>query len=110
MKAVIVAHTWREVLSFHPGVGNFPGRLVRGRCLRPHTELQEDVRRHVPGMVCFGSNVGIATGCRQSEYCVFRIVEGMNDVVRGSRMIGVLTVNFESYCSCACLQAKTLLF
>ncbi|MYH27689.1 MAG: hypothetical protein F4137_02300 [Acidobacteria bacterium] len=63
---------------------------VRRRDVVPHPELDEDVRRHVQRVHDTGRDCGEARGRRQRDSRVNRIVEGVNDVVRGARMIRVV--------------------
>ena len=53
----------------------------------------------------FGSNTRVAARSRQSENGMIRIVEGVNDVMGRSRMIGVLLINVQSDGSRTRLQA-----
>ena len=65
------------------------GRVVRLRHAVPHAALDEDVRRHVPGVGNGGRDVGEAIGRRQRQRRVHRIVEGVDDVVGRARVIRI---------------------
>ena len=80
-------------IGLRPIRRGLPRGLVRGGGLRPHPELQEDVRRHVQRVGRRRRDLGVAPRGRQSQDGVVRVVERVEDVVRRARMVGFLAVD-----------------
>src|SRR5436305_15084510 len=65
------------------------------------------MRRHVPRVVCIGSDLSIAPGRRQRQNRMLWIVKGMNDMVSRSRVVRILLENIQRNGSGAHLTAET---
>src|ERR1700682_6191673 len=57
----------------------------------------------------FGRNAGVAAGGGQGQNCMVRIIEGVNDVMRGAGMVWVLLIDLEGNRARPGLQAIALL-
>src|SRR5579859_1896660 len=68
---------------------------IRGHHVLPHTELDEDVRRHMQGMRRCGRDSSVHARGRERENCMIRIVEGVDDEVSSTRMVRILLKYFE---------------
>src|SRR5688572_9538125 len=78
-----------ELAISHPGTGRRPCALIRGGNILPEPYLQKNVRRHVQRMLRVGSDLGVRTREGQSALGAAGIVVGVDQIVRGARMICV---------------------
>ena len=75
----------------------------------PHPELHEDVRRHVERVRGGRRDLRIRARGGQREDRVIGIVERVNDVMRGARMLRVALEHAFGRCAAACIAFRMLL-
>ncbi len=83
----------RQAIRDHLHVGGGGRRPVRGNRVIPHSELNEHVRGHMPGMARFRNGGRVGTGRVERLLRVVRIVPGVNQIVERGGMSGVLLEN-----------------
>ena len=79
----------REALAFHVIECGPVGGIVGSHHAFPQPELHEDVRRHVQGVGGARRNLRVHPRGRQGQDRVLRIVEGVNDEVRCTRVLRI---------------------
>ena len=86
---VVTAHVGPPAQSLEARRLNAHGPLVRGHHVVPEAHCHEDVRRHVLGVAGGGRDLGVGSRRGQAQGRMDGIVEGVDRVVDGPRMVGV---------------------
>jgi hypothetical protein len=79
----------RQLLGLRQIDSGLEGHDVRRHDVVPHPELDEDVRRHVQRVRGGRRDLGIGARGVETQNRVIRIVERVDDVVRGARMLRI---------------------
>jgi hypothetical protein len=86
---VVVAVGLPQLPPRRPLLRGGPGVVVGGGGVRPHPELDEDVRGHVPGVRGGGRDARVLARRGQRQHRVVWRVAGVDEVVRPARVVGL---------------------
>ena len=86
---VVVPQCGREAVAGDPRLGCRKGGAVRRRGVVPLSELQEDVRRHVPRVARFGREPCERARGREREVRVLRVVVVVHQIVQRASMLRI---------------------